>query len=424
MATYKSNPAIVNKDLTSCPINPDHLVSKLRLAKHLVKCKRNNPQVQLHSCPFFSSHLVTPQSMEAHLSVGEYRSSRHRENLQRGSSGEYSHKDGGDEPHKTQDTHLLKIQEIWSTGSPPGNTQRGNDPQLSALTKSFIECIPTALSKKNRQEEILKENTRNKHLKNGTSETNANDQDSSTLDGMQPSATLRRPDEQTLKQEQVKETLKLITSKKQKKRNKQTLPQFIASHQLGLQRESRKPHDDNPRQLPLQNELSKKLKKQQLRYQDQEQDLKQMQDRSVKQKQEQPLNKNINSQNDTKTGVCSETKIGSAFEIKPMQVQFLKQKQEHLRNSKLPTYLGLDMQTLQDQLPNVQRICQNNCSEPEKSKDIMKQILQERQLVIIQQEDDEELQAQVILNNEQKAMIRTIPPVVAFLLCIIVLFFW
>uniref|UniRef100_A0A182SFC5 CHHC U11-48K-type domain-containing protein n=1 Tax=Anopheles maculatus TaxID=74869 RepID=A0A182SFC5_9DIPT len=54
-------------NLRECPYDPLHQISAKTFALHLVKCKRQHPDVKLATCYFDSSHLVKEEELKQHM---------------------------------------------------------------------------------------------------------------------------------------------------------------------------------------------------------------------------------------------------------------------------------------------------------------------------------------------------------------------
>lgn len=54
--------------LLLCPYDPNHLIRACRFPYHLIKCKKNHPQLakELMTCPYNARHLVPPQDFSHH----------------------------------------------------------------------------------------------------------------------------------------------------------------------------------------------------------------------------------------------------------------------------------------------------------------------------------------------------------------------
>lgn len=54
-------------DFRQCPFDPLHIIAAKTFALHLVKCKRQHPDVKLVSCHFDTSHLVKEEELREHM---------------------------------------------------------------------------------------------------------------------------------------------------------------------------------------------------------------------------------------------------------------------------------------------------------------------------------------------------------------------
>uniref|UniRef100_A0A182WGQ1 CHHC U11-48K-type domain-containing protein n=1 Tax=Anopheles minimus TaxID=112268 RepID=A0A182WGQ1_9DIPT len=54
-------------DLRQCPYDPLHKIAPRKFAIHLVKCRRQHPDVKLVSCHFDTSHLVKEENLREHM---------------------------------------------------------------------------------------------------------------------------------------------------------------------------------------------------------------------------------------------------------------------------------------------------------------------------------------------------------------------
>ena len=51
----------------TCPYNPSHQITQERIQTHLVKCRRNHPEVDLMVCPYNASHHVPKPEEQFHV---------------------------------------------------------------------------------------------------------------------------------------------------------------------------------------------------------------------------------------------------------------------------------------------------------------------------------------------------------------------
>ncbi|XP_062850289.1 gametocyte-specific factor 1 isoform X2 [Trichomycterus rosablanca] len=63
--------------LLQCPYDPNHKIRACRLPYHLIKCRKNNPQLasELWTCPFNACHLMPKYELSEHMSSCMYRCS-------------------------------------------------------------------------------------------------------------------------------------------------------------------------------------------------------------------------------------------------------------------------------------------------------------------------------------------------------------
>lgn len=57
---HRCIPGYENEVLIACPYNPTHMLRSDRIEYHLVKCKRQHPELQLQVCPFNHTHHIKP----------------------------------------------------------------------------------------------------------------------------------------------------------------------------------------------------------------------------------------------------------------------------------------------------------------------------------------------------------------------------
>lgn len=55
--------------MVKCPYNSAHVLNKLRLQSHLIKCRKQYPEVELTACFFNYTHLLRPDEMTKHLEM-------------------------------------------------------------------------------------------------------------------------------------------------------------------------------------------------------------------------------------------------------------------------------------------------------------------------------------------------------------------
>ncbi|XP_021963777.1 gametocyte-specific factor 1-like [Folsomia candida] len=64
---------------TLCPYNDSHVVSRLRVIPHLVKCRQQHPHLmeKIKICPYNQGHHIPSQEMTTHLATcKEFESSK------------------------------------------------------------------------------------------------------------------------------------------------------------------------------------------------------------------------------------------------------------------------------------------------------------------------------------------------------------
>ncbi|KAE8748559.1 hypothetical protein FOCC_FOCC004735 [Frankliniella occidentalis] len=61
--------AAINNPYVSCPYDKSHAVPKLRLQRHLMKCRKNHPKLAalFKSCPFNATHVIPEQELQMHF---------------------------------------------------------------------------------------------------------------------------------------------------------------------------------------------------------------------------------------------------------------------------------------------------------------------------------------------------------------------
>lgn len=52
-----------------CPYNKAHEVPKLRLQRHLLKCKKQYAGQDMKTCPFNATHIIPAKSLQNHIST-------------------------------------------------------------------------------------------------------------------------------------------------------------------------------------------------------------------------------------------------------------------------------------------------------------------------------------------------------------------
>lgn len=59
----------------NCPYVPAHRIKAQDMPKHIFKCRKNHPSVQLATCPFNEIHRIPMPEMKFHMANCEYRAS-------------------------------------------------------------------------------------------------------------------------------------------------------------------------------------------------------------------------------------------------------------------------------------------------------------------------------------------------------------
>lgn len=62
--------AVVNPDreqLETCPYDPSHRVSQMRLPYHLIKCRKNHKDKEFSQCPYDAKHVILKAQFQEHL---------------------------------------------------------------------------------------------------------------------------------------------------------------------------------------------------------------------------------------------------------------------------------------------------------------------------------------------------------------------
>lgn len=52
------------EETVQCPYEKSHIILKHRFQTHLIKCKRNHPDIQLEICPFDQTHHVHKDDLD------------------------------------------------------------------------------------------------------------------------------------------------------------------------------------------------------------------------------------------------------------------------------------------------------------------------------------------------------------------------
>ncbi|XP_063878553.1 uncharacterized protein LOC135110296 [Scylla paramamosain] len=146
--------------LEPCPYNNSHQILPHRMAKHIIKCKKNYPNADMKVCLFNAVHVVPTHQYQAHLLECENRELVEREL--------YS------SPRMASSAPLVKIESVpvenvtarcedWESDL----VQSSYSPEEHSIYKEFIRRTPAGLSKGARKVWRLKEIERVNRLQNG-----------------------------------------------------------------------------------------------------------------------------------------------------------------------------------------------------------------------------------------------------------------
>ena len=64
--------AVVNPDreqLVTCPYDPSHKVTQMRLPYHLIKCRKNHKDKEFSQCPYDAKHVILKAQFQEHLQI-------------------------------------------------------------------------------------------------------------------------------------------------------------------------------------------------------------------------------------------------------------------------------------------------------------------------------------------------------------------
>ena len=53
----------------TCPYNPSHQITQERIQTHLVKCRRNHPDMDMKICPYNASHHIPKAEEQYHVTT-------------------------------------------------------------------------------------------------------------------------------------------------------------------------------------------------------------------------------------------------------------------------------------------------------------------------------------------------------------------
>lgn len=150
----------MTETLEPCPYNSSHQILPHRMAKHIVKCKKNYPNADMKVCLFNAVHVVPAHKYQAHLLECEDRGLVERELYAKPSmvsSGSVVRP----EPVPVQNGDVKC--EDWESEC----VQSSYSPEEHIIYKEFIRRTPAGLSKGARKAWRLQEVQRVNQLKNG-----------------------------------------------------------------------------------------------------------------------------------------------------------------------------------------------------------------------------------------------------------------
>ncbi|XP_041926249.1 gametocyte-specific factor 1-like isoform X1 [Alosa sapidissima] len=57
--------------LVKCPYDPNHMIRQCRFPYHILKCKKNHPEMEseLRTCPYNARHIILKDELSAHMAV-------------------------------------------------------------------------------------------------------------------------------------------------------------------------------------------------------------------------------------------------------------------------------------------------------------------------------------------------------------------
>ncbi|XP_063043167.1 gametocyte-specific factor 1 [Engraulis encrasicolus] len=57
--------------LVKCPYDPNHMIRQCRFPYHILKCKKNHPEMEseLRTCPYNARHIVLKDELSKHMTV-------------------------------------------------------------------------------------------------------------------------------------------------------------------------------------------------------------------------------------------------------------------------------------------------------------------------------------------------------------------
>ncbi|XP_045120009.1 uncharacterized protein LOC123509639 [Portunus trituberculatus] len=146
--------------LVPCPYNSSHQIIPHRLAKHIVKCKKNFPNADMKVCLFNAVHVVPSHQYQAHLLECDSRGLVERELYFKPSVTSNAPEV---KPESVLVQNTTAIAEDWETEC----VQSSYSPEEQSLYKEFVRRTPAGMSKSARKAWRLNEIQRVNRLKNG-----------------------------------------------------------------------------------------------------------------------------------------------------------------------------------------------------------------------------------------------------------------
>jgi len=58
-----------HEEIRTCPYDPSHRILSTRFTRHLVKCQKNHPDVNMIRCPFNASHIIPEEQYPNHIEM-------------------------------------------------------------------------------------------------------------------------------------------------------------------------------------------------------------------------------------------------------------------------------------------------------------------------------------------------------------------
>ncbi|XP_050699064.1 protein D7-like [Eriocheir sinensis] len=154
------------ENLLTCPYNSSHQIIPHRMAMHLIKCKKNYPNMDMKECIFNAVHVVPASEFQAHLLSCEDKQLVEREIFSRPQV-----KKGGPlvKPEAVPVENVSITCEDWESE----RVESSYSPEASIINKEFTRPPPSGLSKSARKQWRMNEIERVKRLQNGLPVTSA-----------------------------------------------------------------------------------------------------------------------------------------------------------------------------------------------------------------------------------------------------------